>query len=105
MILTHHDLGDPHSPDTLTDGLPSDAALDRLPLDAARTLELAALACDAADADDAAAHDAEMADLVARTTAWARGRVSETWGRRRPSSHQPIRVRKDRAMVSGALSA
>lgn len=77
MITTHHDLVDPHSPDTLTDGLPSDAAIERLPLGAARTLELAALARDAADADDAAAHDAEMADLVARTTAWARGRDAD----------------------------
>ncbi|MCE9631911.1 MAG: hypothetical protein K8S94_14500 [Planctomycetia bacterium] len=71
MLTTPHDLADPPM---LAEGLPADAVIERLPLGAAGMLELAILARDAADADDVAAHDAEMADLVARTTAWATGR-------------------------------
>ncbi len=71
MITTHHDQTAATVGPAATAGLPPDAALERIGLPCGETIELACIARSAADADDAVAHDTEIADIVAGAAAWA----------------------------------
>ena len=71
MITTHHDLAAPSAGPAAASGLPPDADIERITLACGGTFQLASVARSAVDADDVVAHDAKIADVVARAAAWA----------------------------------
>jgi hypothetical protein len=70
MITRRADLADAAAPPASTAEFPLATVIERIPLPGGTTLELAALAREVTPEDDAAAVDADMADLAARAAAW-----------------------------------